>query len=52
MQVRMLSVWIGTVVRTVDAYPYSLPKGLPGGVEVIVMKPCAKFEHPSFDRPK
>ena len=25
------------VVRAVDAYPYSLPKGLPGGAEVTVV---------------
>jgi hypothetical protein len=37
MQVRKLSVRIGAVVRTVDAYPYSLPKGLSGDVEVTVV---------------
>jgi hypothetical protein len=37
MQVRKLPVRIGAVVRTVDAYPYSLPKGLPGDVEVTVL---------------
>ncbi len=37
MQVRKLSVRIGAVVRTVDAYPYSLPKGLPDGAEVAVV---------------
>ena len=37
MQVRMLSARIGAVVRTADAYPYSLPKGLPDGVEVTVV---------------
>ena len=37
MQVRKLSVRIGAVVRTVDAYPYTLPKGLPSGVEVTVV---------------
>ena len=37
MQVRKLSVPIGAVVRTIDAYPYSLPKGLPGDVEVTVV---------------
>ena len=38
MQVRKLSVRIGAVVRTVEAYPYSLPKGLPGDVEVTVVR--------------
>jgi len=33
MQIRKLSVRIGTV----DAYPYTLPKGLPSGVEVTVV---------------
>ena len=37
MQVRKLSARIGAVVRTVDAYPYSLPKGLPDGAEVTVV---------------
>ena len=37
MQVRKFSVRIGAVVRTVDAYPHSLPNGLPGGVEVTVV---------------
>ena len=37
MQVRNLPARIGAVVRTVDAYPYSLPKGLPDGVEVTVV---------------
>jgi hypothetical protein len=37
MQVRKLSVRIGAVVRTADAYPYILPKGLPGNVEVTVV---------------
>ena len=37
MQLRKLSARIGAVVRTVDAYPYSLPKGLPDGVEVTVV---------------
>ena len=37
MQVRKLPVRIGAVVRTVDAYPYTLPKGLPSGVEVTVV---------------
>ena len=37
MQVRKLSVPIGAVVRTVDAHPYSLSKGLPGDVEVTVV---------------
>ena len=31
MQVRKLSVRIRAVVRTVHAYPYTLPKGLPSG---------------------
>ena len=34
---RKLSVRIGAVVRTVDAYPYSLPKGLPDGAGVTVV---------------
>ena len=38
MQVRKLSARIGAVVRTVDAYPYTLPKGLPSGVEVTVVR--------------
>ena len=37
MQLRKLSARIGAVVRTVDAYPYSLPKGLPDGAEVTVV---------------
>ena len=37
MQVRELPVRIGAVVGTVDAYPYSLPKGLHSGVEVTVV---------------
>ena len=34
MHVRKLSVRIGAVVRTTDAYTYSIPQGLPGGVDV------------------
>jgi len=37
MQLRKLSARIGAVVRTVDAYPYSLPKGLADDVEVTVV---------------
>ncbi len=38
MQVRKLSVRIRAVVRTVNAYPYTLPKGLLSGVEVTVVR--------------
>ena len=38
MQVRKLSVRIRAVVRTVDAYPHALPKGLSSGVEVTVVR--------------
>ena len=37
MQVRKLSVRIGAVVRTVDAFPYNLPEGLRSGAEVTVL---------------
>jgi hypothetical protein len=37
MQVRKLLVRIGAVVRTVDAYPYCLPQGLPGDAEATVV---------------
>ena len=38
MQVRKLSVRIGAVVRAVDASSHSLPKGLPSGAEVTVVR--------------
>jgi len=37
MQLRKLSARIGAVVRTVDAIPNRLPKGLPDGAEVTVV---------------
>ena len=37
MIVRKRPIRVGAVVRTVDAYPYSLPEGLPHGVEVTVL---------------
>jgi hypothetical protein len=42
----------GRGARAVAACPYGLSKGLPGGIEVMVMKPFAEFEDPSFDKPK
>ena len=45
MQVRKLSVRIGAVVRTVDAYPCTLPKGLASGVEVMVVSYDLKTHH-------
>ena len=37
MIVRKRPVRVGAVVRTVDAFPYTLPKGLPQGVDVTVL---------------
>ena len=38
MIVRKRRVRVGAVVRSVDAYPYSLPEGLPHGIEVKVLR--------------
>ena len=51
MQVRKLSARIGAVVRTVDAYPYSLPKGLPDGAEVTVSYDLKTYNYVVRDAP-
>ena len=37
MIVRELPIRVGAVAHTVDAYPYTLPKGLADGIEVTVL---------------